>query len=377
MELEILNIQQMYEADRLALNYVSSSYKLMQNAADAVVATIQPAINNNTGILILCGHGNNGGDGLLVAAQLEVRGFATRVLFCGSESQWLQLGGDARLAADTYLQQSAGISFLNDVDRFRLNDFFDKNGSEQLTSLLVVDAIFGAGLSRDVVEPVRSLIFSLNQRRNQSGLDPNNSNQEGLPLTVVSIDLPSGINGDTGAIHGIALQADITVSFFRKKPAHFLQPGKDYCGDLVIADIGIPASVLSDIKTDTHANTPALWLNELVFPHATSHKYTCDHTLIASGPRYKTGAARLAASAALRAGSGALTLASPSDAMDINAAHCTEVMLCEVESAEAFSQLIQEKRISSAVIGPGFGQPCAGLALYFRLLRGLYFRQHT
>lgn len=365
MALEILTVDQMYEADRLALEHVGSSFELMRNAAEAVLTTIQPRITSNTGIVVLCGHGNNGGDGLLVAQQLIIRGYAVKILFCGSDTQWSQLEGDARLAADICLQKSNAINFLADIAPSGIGEFLQQKISQKQSDLLVIDAILGAGLSRDVGEPIKSLITILNDARSPSNAEANHNDIDRSSLNVISIDLPSGINGDTGAVNGIALQADTTVSFFRKKPAHLLQPGKDYCGELIIAGIGIPASVLSSINTDIHANTPALWTNKLAIPHSGSHKYTRGHTLVASGPRYATGAARLAAMAALRAGCGVVTLASPGDAMDINAAHCTEIMLCQIDSVASLQQQLQQKQFNALVIGPGFGvgEHCRDLAL--------------
>ena len=361
MQLEILTVQQMYEADRLAISNVGSSYKLMQNAVTTLLDSLQSMVNSSTGILILCGRGNNGGDGLLLAAQLDARGYAVEVLFCGSDLQWSKITGDAELARNAWLQQNNSISFLADIASDGINNFLQQFISDYPSGVFVIDAIFGAGLSRNIEEPVFSLIKCLNEIRGKSA----DGKKRDSSFTVASIDLPSGINGNTGNICGIAMYADLTISFFRKKPAHILQPGKNHCGKTVITDIGIPDSVLAILQPDTISNAPELWKQDLVFPDAHTHKYTRGHTLVVSGPKYATGAARLAAMAALRAGAGVVTIASAADAMAINAAHCTEIMLCQIDGTSSLMQALTEKRVNSIVIGPGFGvgQYCRDLTL--------------
>ncbi len=222
---------------------------------------------------------------------------------------------------------------------------------------MIIDAIFGAGLTRSIQGSVASLIESINALRQTDEFTDR--------VSILSIDLPSGINGDSGnshltenakgTPHLCAIKADYTISFFRPKPAHFLYPGRAYCGELTIADIAIPNSVLEDIQPQIHENTPQYWQTLFPIRNDTTHKYQRGHLLIASGTRYSTGAARLSAIAALRAGAGLVTLVSPTDAMDILAAHCTEIMLQAVDSVTELEQLFEDKRLKSIVIGPGFG----------------------
>src|SRR5262249_9034486 len=153
-------------------------------------------------------------------------------------------------------------------------------------------------------------------------------------IPVVAIDLPSGIDGTTGAVRGVAINADLTVTFFRLKPGHLLLPGRDHCGETAVADIGIPATGLGAIRPMLRRNDPRLWRHGLSLPQA-AHKYQRGHAIMLSGGPWHTGAARLAAVAALRVGAGLVTLASPTAALPINAAHLTAVMIEGLDDAEA------------------------------------------
>ena len=170
---------------------------------------------------------------------------------------------------------------------------------------------------------------------------------------VVSVDIPTGILGASGAVAGIAVKADVTVTFFRKKPGHLLLPGRLHCGETVVADIGIPASVLAEIAPKTFENSKpsAALLNR----NASDHKYRRGHAVVVSGDASHSGAARLAAMAALRAGAGLVTLASPPDAMAVNAAHLTAVMLAQVSDSLALSRLLDDRRKNAVLIGPAAG----------------------
>jgi len=167
---------------------------------------------------------------------------------------------------------------------------------------LIIDALFGAGLSRPVEGDARAMIEAINAN--------------GAP--VLAVDLPSGVNGTTSAIMGVAVQAAETVTFFRKKPAHLLLPGRLQCGRVRVADIGIDSAVLTR-SSATYENTPQVWRTSFPVPKIASHKYARGHVLAVSGEIASTGAARLSARAALRAGAGLVTLASPRDALAVNA----------------------------------------------------------
>jgi ADP-dependent NAD(P)H-hydrate dehydratase / NAD(P)H-hydrate epimerase len=179
-------------------------------------------------------------------------------------------------------------------------------------------------------------------------------NSSGVP--VLGVDLASGINGTTGEVMGTAVRATLSVTFFRKKPGHLLLPGRVHCGPVEVADIGIPLSALDEIKPEAFENLPALWAREFPLPRIDGHKYSRGHVLVGSGGIAATGAARLAARAALRAGAGLVTVASPRDALVVNAAALTAVMVRAIETAEEYyAELLADQRFNACVIGPGFG----------------------
>jgi hydroxyethylthiazole kinase-like uncharacterized protein yjeF len=204
---------------------------------------------------------------------------------------------------------------------------------------LIIDALFGAGLSR----PVSGEPFEMIEAINANG------------APVLAVDLPSGVNGTTAAVMGAAVRATETVTFFRKKPAHLLLPGRLQCGRVRVADIGIDARVLEEIRPEAFENTPQLWRKSFPVPRADGHKYARGHVVVLSGEMASTGAARMTARAALRAGAGLVTLVSPHDALAINAAALTAVMVRPVENPVQFGELLGDKRYNACVIGPGAG----------------------
>jgi hydroxyethylthiazole kinase-like uncharacterized protein yjeF len=204
---------------------------------------------------------------------------------------------------------------------------------------LIIDALFGAGLDRAVKGEPLEMIEAINANG----------------ATVLAVDLPSGINGTTGAVMGVAVRATETITFFRRKPAHLLLPGRIYCGRVRVADIGIDANVLAEIQPQTFENIPSLWRQSFPVPRIDGHKYDRGHAVIVSGGLAATGAARLSARGSLRAGAGLVTLASPRDALAVNAAALSAVMVRAVDTVVEFAGLLSDKRFNSCVIGPGAG----------------------
>ncbi len=178
-------------------------------------------------------------------------------------------------------------------------------------------------------------------------------NASGVP--VVAVDLPSGINGTSGAVMGAAVEATETVTFFRRKPGHLLLPGRLHCGPVEVADIGIPAAVLDAIDPNIFANAPALWAERFPVPRPGGHKYRRGHAVVVSGDQSHTGAARLAARGALRAGAGLVTIASPRDALAVNAAASLAVMVRPVDGAAELAGWLADPRLNAIVLGPGGG----------------------
>jgi len=202
---------------------------------------------------------------------------------------------------------------------------------------LVVDAIFGAGLSRALEGPAEETLAA--------------AAQKGTP--IVAIDVPSGVMGDTGEVLG-AVAVVLTVTFFRKKPGHLLLPGRLLCGEVIVTDIGTPPSVLDTIMPKTFENDPALWLAHLPRPKSGGNKYSRGHALI-SGGYPMTGAARMAARAAARAGAGLTTIAVTEIALPIYAAALTSIMVRPIAAPADFDRLLEDRRISAFLIGPGAG----------------------
>jgi hydroxyethylthiazole kinase-like uncharacterized protein yjeF len=317
--LELLGVEEMAEADRLTIEAGTAGIVLMENAGRAIFEAARARVAAGRKVLVACGPGNNGGDGFVAARLLRENGFAVTVALAGDAAR---LKRDARLAFDKW---SGEVHRPEPVEPGRFG--------------LIIDALLGAGLDRPVTGEIASFIDRINA--------------SGVP--VVSVDLPSGIDGNGGAVMGVAVQAAATVTFFRKKPGHLLYPGRAHCGETAVVDIGIGDSVLATLKPATFENGPGLWRACYPWPQPEGHKYTRGHALVLSGPATRTGAARLAARAALRAGAGLVTLASPTNALAENAAQLTAIMLREMNGAEDLAELLTDHRLNTVVMGPGLG----------------------
>jgi hydroxyethylthiazole kinase-like uncharacterized protein yjeF len=305
----LLTPDEMAQADALATATISLE-QLMENAGRAVAEEIVRRFGARP-TLVLCGPGNNGGDGFVAARYLKRWGWPVRLALHGDRAK---LAGAARVMAERWLEP---------VERLTLDMI---GGGE-----LIVDGLFGAGLSRPLSEELAEIARA-------------------IAVPIIAIDVPSGLDGATGQPLGASFHADVTVTFFRKKPGHLLLPGRTLCGETVLADIGIPDAVLDDIQPKTFENGPSLW--SLPRRSAASHKYKSGHAVIASGGAINTGAARLAATAALRSGAGLVTIASPTAALPAHAAHLTAVMIAEADTPRAFARLLEDRRKNAVCIGP-------------------------
>ena len=294
---ELLTTTEMAEADRLTIAGGVPGIELMERAGQAVADRVAASHPPGSRVAVVAGPGNNGGDGFVAGRLLAERGYRVRMLLAGELGR---LKGDAALAAQRWTGRSepAAPASLTPAD-------------------IVVDALFGAGLDRPVEGAARALIEAMN----------------GAGVPVVAVDLPSGINGTTGAVMGVAVKASETVTFFRRKIGHVLLPGRLHCGTISIADIGIRADVLDRIKPRASLNAPALWGRSFPVPRVDGHKYSRGHAVVVSGGVSSTGAARLAARGALRAGAGLVTIASPREALAVNAAASLAVMVRAVDGA--------------------------------------------
>jgi ADP-dependent NAD(P)H-hydrate dehydratase / NAD(P)H-hydrate epimerase len=313
----LLTPQQMGEADRLTIAGGVPGIELMENAGRAVADAVSRRWAPRPTV-VLCGPGNNGGDGFVAARLLAERAWPVRVALLGSIAA---LRGDAALAARHWPGPVEPLE-LSALDG----------------AALVIDGVFGAGLARPVDGVARAVIAATGERR----------------LPVVAIDIPSGVDGASGEVRGMAPRAALTVTFFRKKPGHLLLPGRSHCGDVVLGQIGIPNAVLDQVAVDTAANQPEWWLDAFPWPGLESHKYTRGHAVVAGGA-VMTGAARLAACAAARLGAGLVTVAAPESAFPIYAAALTGVIVHPITGLEDFRAFLADPRRNAALIGPGAG----------------------
>ena len=269
---------------------------------------------------VLCGPGNNGGDGFVAARHLKAQGIAVRLYLLGSLEK---LTGDAAIHAARWRDETGDAPLA-------LNAFAPDSGD------VSIDALFGAGLVRDIEGEARATLERANAGR------------------VVACDLPSGISGDSGAILGFAPTAAVTVTFARMKPGHLLLPGRIHCGEIVVADIGIPDTVIADIAPGTFVNGPALWGDTFPVPGSDANKFRRGHLQIVGGAKM-IGAARLAARAARRAGAGLATILCPAGAADVYRAGDPGTLVEVIDDDAALEALLRDERRNALVAGPGNG----------------------
>lgn len=320
----LLTVAAMRIVDETAIRSGVEGFALMQRAGAAVAERARARLPEAGRVLILCGPGNNGGDGFVAARLLKEGGYAVTLRLLGNVDA---LKGDAARAAQAWCGGSGPAAGTSDAGEFDL----------------VIDALFGAGLSRDLDGAAADIVAHLADA--------------GTP--ALAVDVPSGIDGDTGAVLGTAVRAVETVTFVALKPGHLMQPGRSHCGALHCAEIGTGAAALEAGLAATGPalwrNGPELWTKNLPQLSAQSHKYTRGHALVLSGPATKTGAARLAARGALRIGAGLVTMASPKGALTENAAHLTAIMLTACEDADDLDDILSDERLNAILLGPGLG----------------------
>ncbi|MFO1080676.1 MAG: NAD(P)H-hydrate dehydratase [Reyranellaceae bacterium] len=316
-DLLLLSCAEMGLADAGAIDAGIRGTSLMEAAGRAVAETVMRGFRRQP-VLVLCGPGNNGGDGYVTARHLRSAGWSVRLAALSDRGM---LRGDAAWAASTW---------DGPVGRLGLDCLRDHP--------LVVDALFGAGLARPLAGAAREIIEALNR----------------MQATVIAVDVPSGLHGDTGQVLGTAPVASHTVTFVRAKPGHFGVEGLKHCGRLVVADIGTPASVVASLGARLWLNAPSLWANLLKRDGLSDHKYARGHLTILGGAA-ATGAARMAALAARRIGAGLVTIAAPAAALPLYQAAEPGNLIREADDGEGFASLLADARRNAVLAGPGSG----------------------
>ncbi len=290
-------------------------YDLMKEAGKAVAQAIMDRYPKGR-VLVLAGTGNNGGDGYVAAQALRDAGWSVRVGALGKPTT-----PDADRAAWTWRGETVplAVALLDEAD-------------------IVIDALFGTGLTRPLEGLAADIVRALGARQ----------------IPVACADFPSGIDGDTGRVMGVAVRAQLTVTFFRKKRGHALMPGLERGGEILVAETGMHQDVLDEIAPVTAENDKELWRDLLPKLEADGHKYLRGHALIFGGP-VMTGASRLAARSAQRMGAGLVTLAAPKESWEVYAKALESVIVQPVEELAVCQALIDDEKRNAILIGPGLG----------------------
>ena len=328
----ILSCKNHRDLDKKTIKKFISGYTLMENAGKVIFKIIKKKFKKQKKIKILCGPGNNGGDGFVVAKLLKEDGYLNINLFCLVTKK--KLKGDAKLAAKKF------------GDNFKSFSNFKISSND-----VIIDGIFGSGLKKNISGNLKKIIEKINLKK---------------PYCI-SIDVPSGINGDTGQVQGVAVKSNDTITFTRKKIGHLLSPGKEYCGNIIVTDIGVNLEKLL-FKPHIFENHPDNWKNKFPWPNQKSHKYTRGFTLIICGEKM-TGASRLAARGVARIGCGLLCLGVPKKSFDIYSIENPIALIETVDDENDLNNLLKDKRINTILIGPGLGINKKKLKLILKIIK--------
>ncbi len=314
----LLTAAQMAQAEADATAPGFTPWEMMQLAGRGVAQYIVQHYEKQP-VIVLCGPGNNGGDGYIVAEMLRLEGWPVEVLAVTAD-----MTGPAAKASGHY----QGV-------RYPLAE------RKVQPRRLVVDALFGTGLTRPLEGVIAERIQEINHQDNH----------------VIAVDMPSGIGTDDGAIMGHVLLASLTLTFASRKLGHVLAPGRAFCGKTIVLDIKLGrqvAAIAEAASPHLLENLPRYWRASFPYPRIADHKYARGAVLVAGGPLECTGAARLAAMGAARL-CGAVTIACSFDALPVYAAHPDAVMTRLCEEAGEFRSLAGHKKITALVVGPGHG----------------------
>ncbi|WP_417461766.1 NAD(P)H-hydrate dehydratase [Kordiimonas sp.] len=322
----LLTPEQTRAADAWSIENGMSGLSLMEYAGKAVAGITAEYLGSPSeasgDVIVLCGPGNNGGDGYVAARYLSGWGYPVSLMTsCHTDA----LKGDAREMAGRWSGRQDPI-----------------NTAKFKKASVIIDALFGTGLSRAIEGELAEVVAAVNKS----------------PAITIAVDIPSGLCARTGQPLGPCVQADATITFFKKKVGQTVAPGRFLCGGqdhIHIADIGIPESSISALHVDTFENIPSLW--GVAFPYAgpATHKYHRGHLLVLGGKEPTLGASRLAALAGLRVGAGLITLAAPAETYAVQATALTDVMVRRFEGPVGFMGIASDARIATVLMGPGAG----------------------
>lgn len=320
-DLALLTTEQMGEADRIAIASGIPGIDLMERAGAAVAAAAMRHAAPGARVAVLCGPGNNGGDGFVAARILRERGYRVELALLGEEKA---LSGDAATAAERW---GGVVGPLAAVTAEHAD--------------IVIDALFGAGLSRPLAGEAALAVEAMN-----ASVKP-----------VIAVDVPSGLSGDTGQAEGPVVRATETVTFFRLKPGHLLQPGRDLCGQVTLVDIGVPAgAALGTIAPTAFANRTSLWNDRLPRHGSGTHKFERGAVAVLAGGVAGVGAPRLSARAALRIGAGLATIFCAPAALIAHAARGPDALMQRSLADEAeLAQVLGDRRWAAVLAGPALG----------------------
>ena len=312
---EIFNSEEMrlFERDQF---FKKNSYSFMQKAGKRVFEFINNNFKNKKPIIVLCGPGDNGGDGLVIARQLMNHGFPVKVYIYVSKNHYK---GDALKAHNEFKGE------LKKIDFFKLQN-----------NALIVDALFGIGLKRNISGILGKIFRKINKSKNP----------------VVSVDIPSGVCSNTGEILGNAIKADFTITFHRKKIGHVIGFGKQFCGKLEVVDIGFTQKKL---KSRCWENSPGLWKKSFPWKKTFGHKYSRGRVIVYGGQKEFTGATILSAQAALRTGTGSVKIVCSKNTLQIYSIKFPSVLKKEINNIYQLEDFLKKEKITSFLIGPGAG----------------------
>ena len=299
------------------LNFTKKkSYLFMERAGYQVFKFISENFKQKRqSAIVLCGPGNNGGDGFVVAKYLKKKGYKIKVYTLVEKNSYT---GDALRA----LKNFKGV--VKNFDYFKIK----KN-------TLIIDALFGIGLKRSIKPKLTKIFKLVNKSKN----------------AVISIDIPSGVSSDTGKILGNAIKADFTVTFHRKKIGHILSPGKEFSGKLKVVDIGLKKKII----TRYLENKPSLWKKSFPWKKYADHKYSRGRVIVYGSQKEFTGATILSSQAALRTGVGSVKILCTAETLQIYSIKFPSVLKKEINSINQLKKFLKKEKITSILIGPGSG----------------------